>query len=174
MISLLEHQSLVIRGKCLLTIVLLIKNSPIKWFTILVSYPKTMTLIDRLTKDSYKYVQFGLMHFIDQTNESIHHLLYAIQEDLDRIQANEKQVVDPQMDRVLDQRNDFKNLQGNLRFVTLFLSLVTSSLMRSRLIYEVLLKQIGQILEQVEPHSFKGADEFINALLATLENITGN
>jgi len=30
-----------------------------------------MTLLERLTKDSYKYVQYGLMHFIEQTNETL-------------------------------------------------------------------------------------------------------
>ena len=44
-----------------------------------------MTLIDRLTKDSYKYVQFGLMHLIDQSNESLPHIMHIMHEDLDRI-----------------------------------------------------------------------------------------
>ena len=74
--ELLEHSQLVIRGKSILTVVLLIKNSPVFWFCKFVTDQKFMQSMDRLTKDSYKYVQYGLMHFIDITNETIPQLLF--------------------------------------------------------------------------------------------------
>ncbi len=56
LIDLLEHSSLVVRGKAILTIVLLIKNAPVFWFCKFVCDPKFVISMDRLTKDSYKYV----------------------------------------------------------------------------------------------------------------------
>lgn len=46
--------------------------------------------------------------------------------------------------------------------------------MRSRIINDYLISQLSKLLEKVEPNNFKGADEFINALLAIFENIIGN
>lgn len=46
--------------------------------------------------------------------------------------------------------------------------------MWSRIINEHLLWQLSLLLEKANPTAFKGADEFINALLAIFENITGN
>ena len=52
--------------------------------------------------------------------------------------------------------------------------LVQSNLMRSRIVTEFLIKQLANILERCDPASFYGADEFLNALLATLENLSSN
>lgn len=83
-IKLIEHQSLVIRGKSILTSVLLLRNNSNLWFGALLWDTKFMSLIERLTKDSYKYVQYGLMHFIDQINETLPCMLLKLQDDLDK------------------------------------------------------------------------------------------
>ena len=46
--------------------------------------------------------------------------------------------------------------------------------MRSRIISDLLIKQLSILLEKSEPKTFLGSDEFINILLAIHENITGN
>lgn len=81
-ISLFEHTSLVIRGKSIISVVLMIRNEPLKWFTVFTSDNKFFNIIDKLTKDSYKYVQYGLMHFIDEINQVIPLVMDKIRLDL--------------------------------------------------------------------------------------------
>jgi len=52
LMRLLEHHSIVIRGKCLLTFLLLFKLD-FKWMAI---HSKFFNVLDRLTRDNYKYV----------------------------------------------------------------------------------------------------------------------
>jgi hypothetical protein len=133
-----------------------------------------MNLIERLTKDSYKYVQYGLMHFIDHVNEILPFVLQKLQEDLDKAISLSYVQVDLHMEKMTEQRKDFKNLKGSLTQVTLLLVLVQSNLMRSRITNDNLIKQVSLMIEKVEPNCFRGADEFTNACLAVLENIVGN
>jgi serine/threonine protein kinase len=176
-VTLLENQSLVIRGKSILTVVLLIKHFPLQWFTVLISDNKFITLLNRLTKDSYKYVQYGLMHFIDQVNQTMPIILKVIQEDLNyamSIQDYTGLKVDAIVDKVMERRRDFKNLKGHMTLVSLILVLATSHLMKSRIINEHFLEVISNMLEVCEPSMFQGADEFINAVLAIIESISSN
>ena len=60
MVSLLESSNVVVRGKAILTILLLIK---VKFKTlILLSEGKFIVILDKLIKDQYKYVQQCLFH----------------------------------------------------------------------------------------------------------------
>lgn len=69
---------------------------------------------------------------------------------------------------------DFKNLKGHLTLISLVHILITSHLMKSRIVNENFLKSIASFLEATEPSMFSGADEFINALMAITENVSGN
>ena len=53
--KLLEHHSIVIRGKCLLTFLLLFKLD-FRWMAIVNTEVKFFHILDRLTRDNYKYV----------------------------------------------------------------------------------------------------------------------
>lgn len=55
LMRLLEHHSIVIRGKCLLTFLLLFKQD-FRWMAIVDIEVKFFHVLDRLTRDSYKYV----------------------------------------------------------------------------------------------------------------------
>ncbi len=83
-----------------------------------------MQLVDWLTKDSYKYVQYGLMHFIDQTNETVPLILGRIMDDLEKIHSNSHIEVDHDIQSIMEWRKDFKNLKGNLSLITMLLILV--------------------------------------------------
>ena len=59
-VSLLDSSNVVVRGKAILTILLLIK---VKFKTlILLSEGKFIVILDKLIKDQYKYVQQCLFH----------------------------------------------------------------------------------------------------------------
>jgi len=61
-VSLLDSSNVVVRGKAILTILLLIK---VKFKTlILLSEGKFIVILDKLIKDQYKYVQQCLFHLI--------------------------------------------------------------------------------------------------------------
>jgi hypothetical protein len=55
LMRLIEHHSIVIRGKCLLTFLLLFKLD-FRWMAIVDTEVKFFHILDRLTRDSYKYV----------------------------------------------------------------------------------------------------------------------
>jgi uncharacterized membrane protein YbaN (DUF454 family) len=55
LMRLLEHHSIVIRGKCLLTFLLLFKLD-FRWMAIVDTEVKFFHVLDRLTRDTYKYV----------------------------------------------------------------------------------------------------------------------
>ena len=46
--------------------------------------------------------------------------------------------------------------------------------MRSKIISDLIIKQLSVMLDKTEAKTFVGSDEFINILLAIIENITGN
>mmetsp|Transcript_4859 Transcript_4859/g.4100 ORF Transcript_4859/g.4100 Transcript_4859/m.4100 type:complete len:153 (-) Transcript_4859:705-1163(-) len=124
-VNLLENQSLVIRGKSLLCVVLLLKHYPLQWFTLFMNDKKFITLLGRLIKDSYKYVQYGLMHFIDQMNQTIPIILKVIEEDLIyavEIGGTKDLEVDIVVETVMERRKDFKNLRGHMTLISLLLN----------------------------------------------------
>jgi len=55
LMRLLEHHSIVIRGKCLLTFLLLFKLD-FRWMAIVDIEVKFFHVLDRLTRDNYKYI----------------------------------------------------------------------------------------------------------------------
>jgi uncharacterized membrane protein YbaN (DUF454 family) len=55
LMKLIEHHSIVIRGKCLLTFLLLFKLN-FRWMAIANTEIKFFHVLDRLTRDNYKYV----------------------------------------------------------------------------------------------------------------------
>lgn len=56
LIRLLEHQSIVIRGKALLTFLLLFKMD-FRWMAMFDPEVKFFHILDRLSRDTFKYVQ---------------------------------------------------------------------------------------------------------------------
>lgn len=58
--------------------------------------------------------------------------------------------------------------------ISLVYILVQSNLMWSRIISDLIIKQLSIMLDKTEAKTFVGSDEFINILLAIIENITGN
>lgn len=79
--KLIEHHSIVIRGKCLLTFLLLFKLD-FKWMAIVESEVKFFHILDRLTRDSYKYVQCCLLCLVDGILELIPQIFKTIAEEL--------------------------------------------------------------------------------------------
>jgi serine/threonine-protein kinase ULK4 len=65
--ALLEHSEVVIRGKSLLVLMFLVKTNP-RWL-VKAGEGKFFPMLDRLTRDSYKYVQCCLHHLLETLTE---------------------------------------------------------------------------------------------------------
>lgn len=138
---------------------------------------KFIILLGRLIKDSYKYVQYGLMHFIDQMNQTIPIILKVIEEDLEYAisMGDTKDLeVDIIVETIMERRKDFKNLRGHMTLISLLLNATTSQLMKTRIVSEAFLESIASLLNACEASLFPGADEFTNAILAIIESVSGN
>lgn len=81
LMRLLEHHSIVIRGKCLLTFLLLFKLD-FKWMAIVEPEVKFFHVLERISRDNYKYVQCCLVCLIDGIIEIIPQIFKSISEEL--------------------------------------------------------------------------------------------
>lgn len=75
--SLLENKSIVIRGKVVLTYLLLFKMNP-QWFTIAVEL-KFYQNIEKLLRDGYKYVQCCLLCLVENVNQMMPQLVQSVE-----------------------------------------------------------------------------------------------
>jgi hypothetical protein len=81
LVKMIEHHSIVIRGKCLLTFLLLFKQD-YRWMTAVDHEVKFFHIIDRVVKDTFKYVQCCLLCLIDGVCDIIPLIFKAISEEL--------------------------------------------------------------------------------------------
>jgi hypothetical protein len=81
LMRLIEHHSIVIRGKCLLTFLLLFKLD-FRWMAIVDTEVKFFHILDRLTRDSYKYVQCCLLCLVDGIIEMMPSIFKTVSEEL--------------------------------------------------------------------------------------------
>jgi len=70
LIKMTDHTSIVIRGKCLLTFLLLFK-SDYRWMTAVDVQVKFFHVLDKVRKDTFKYVQCCLLCLTDGVCEIV-------------------------------------------------------------------------------------------------------
>ena len=125
LVRLLEHHSIVLRGKVLLTFLLLFKLD-FRWLS-LVSDPdiKFFHVVDRLARDNYKYVQCCLQCLVEGVMEVVPQVLGIIGEDLNILLNGGKSASIPsEFDKKLTARTEFDQLKGNnLVYIAIILDL---------------------------------------------------
>jgi hypothetical protein len=137
--KLLEHHSIVIRGKALLTFLLLFKQD-YRWMAVVgVPYSggaesgttgvKFFHLLDRLSRDNYKYVQCCLLCLIEGVLEIIPQVFSAISEELNIVLNGGRTASIPsEFDRrIKSSRGEFEVLQiagGNMIYIAIILDLL--------------------------------------------------
>jgi serine/threonine-protein kinase ULK4 len=82
LVSLLEHSAIIVRGKALLVFLLLFRQNA-RWM-ISVSDLRFYSIIDKLQRDSYKYVQCCLHHLVDIMVEIAVLVVRNVQDELSR------------------------------------------------------------------------------------------
>lgn len=133
LLRLLEHHSIVIRGKALLNFLLLFK-SDFRWLALVEPEGfKFFHVLDRLSRENYKYVQCCLLCLIEGIVELIPLIFSAISEELNLLLngggGRQQQAVVSEFDRRLAMRGEFESLRGaggggNLLYIAIVLDLM--------------------------------------------------
>lgn len=146
LIALLEHSEVVIRGKSLLIFMLLVKLNT-RWLA-KACEGKFFPLLDRLTRDNYKYIQCCLHHLVDTLTETTHLILQNAAEEASRTGRS----------------------SGGKTALTLLPVLehtCASPAIKSRLNYDIVLKALSGVLNA-------GAGDIVQVVLSILDGICSN
>lgn len=175
LLKLLEHQQIVIRGKCILTFLLLFKLD-FRWMTVVQQEIKFFNELDKLLKDNYKYVQCCLLCLADGIQEIVPTIFKTITEQLIIYVENSKldsqnQKSNPLIEETDDadlsniefikdnngvnEYGDFQEIMTSQLFhVTILLDLQINPLIRARVLSTPMLQSLAGMLDVVDVNSF--------------------
>ena len=172
LMNLLEHQSAIIRGKTLLTFVLLFKLD-FRWMSYSQQKLKIFNFLDRVQRESNKYFQSCLFCLIDTIIDIVSVILKTVKDECSKIIKVgdidfDKDRKDSKFDDILD-RQEYKELKGDLTHFIIILDLMNSQIFKSRIISTEFIIITSKLLELMERASFTGSQEFLNTLLSIIE-----
>lgn len=172
LMNLLEHQSAIIRGKTLLTFVLLFKLD-FRWMSYSQQKLKIFNFLDRVQRESNKYFQSCLFCLIDTIIDIVSVILKTVKDECSKIIKVgdidfDKDRKDSKFDDILD-RQEYKELKGDLTHFIIILDLMNSQIFKSRIISTEFIIITSKLLEIMERASFTGSQEFLNTLLSIIE-----
>ena len=194
LLKLLEHQHIVIRGKCILTFLLLFKLD-VRWMTVVQLEIKFFNELDKILRDNYKYVQCCLLCLADGIQEIIPTVFKTIVEQLEVYVENSKldsqsQKANPALEgedqdlsnlefirdsNGVNEYGDFSEIMTSQLFhITILLDLQINPLVRSRVLSTPMMQALSSMLDICDVNSFSGAQRFMNALLIIAENLSCN
>ena len=152
---LLENSNSVVKGKAILTILLLFKMDP-HWIIIVDEF-KFYTICDRMSKDYSKYIQYCCLCLIDGVKELIGKIVGKIKYDFSRYLKDKSDVTNPDENSVLykvmkvakKRIINFKaeNLHGYMILIVAIHDLLKSTLFKNKIITKEVIVIIGYILE---------------------------
>lgn len=173
LMCLLEHQSTIIRGKTLLTFILLFKLD-FRWMSIAHQDLKFFNFLDRVQRESNKYFQSCLFCLIDTILEIVSVIFKTVKDAMVKIVKNKGEIdfdkdhKYSKFDELL-KRQEFNELTGDLTHIAIILDLMNSQIFKSRIISLDYVNTISKLLELCEGITFTGSDEFLNVLLLIVE-----
>jgi hypothetical protein len=122
LIRLIEHQSIVIRGKVLLTFLLLFRQD-FRWMAMFDPEVKFFPVLDRLARDNYKYVQCCLQCLVVGIDDIMPQIFQTISEELNvLLNGGRSANIPSEFDRKIN-RSEFDTLHGNLVYIAIILDL---------------------------------------------------
>lgn len=166
MSALLENPYFVIRGKCILTILLLFKIHPY-WIVFANSF-RFYNSCDRMSRDYSKYIQYCLLCLIDGVIEMIPKILLSIKKDFTKyikdssafedeedtvpkkIMRETAQKIEDNKDGNMMAKFRIKNLQGHMVLIAAIYDLLRSQLFKNKIISKDLIIIIGLIIDKTE------------------------
>jgi hypothetical protein len=160
LVKLMEHHSIVIKGKSLLTFLLLFKLD-FKWMAIVESEIKFFHILDRLSRDNFKYIQCCLYCLIDGIIELIPAIFKTVSEELNiLLNGGVTSRIPTEFDRKVN-RPEFENLQGNLIYISIILDLLNANLIKQKMITVPFIRSVATLIDNCDVYSFNGAEEFL-------------
>ena len=181
MSNLIENSNIVIKGKWILTILLLFKMDP-HWI-ILVDEFKFYSICDRMSRDYSKYIQYCLLCLIDGVLELIPKILGIIKKDFTKYikdQSSFNVLEDTVINRVMKEAtkkiktNKSEHLPEGMVLIISIYDLLKSQLFKNKIICKDLIVLIGLILEKTEGMESDTVNEIRNYNLLILENLCTN
>uniref|UniRef100_A0A1J3D2H2 non-specific serine/threonine protein kinase n=1 Tax=Noccaea caerulescens TaxID=107243 RepID=A0A1J3D2H2_NOCCA len=163
LLSIIEQGTEVLRGKALLFVALLSKNSR-RWLTNFFCNARFLPVVDRLAKDKDSYVQQCLEAFVNAIASIIPGLLDTITNDIQQLMTGRRHgPVSP--------LNSRSALKTNAHLFPVVLHLLGSSSFKNKMVTPQVLRQLANLTKLVEA-TFQGRDDFRITLLQVLESIT--
>ena len=152
--KLIENSQIVIRGKSLLTYLLLFKMNPI-WFVIAIELDLYKN-IDKLLRDNFKYVQCCLLCMIETVAEMCPNLITQCSEAFQQALENNGELpndssTNPRLGirNVLQKsKTEFKDLRGNLLLMLAFHEMLKSSSFKQKLVKPPFIELLANIIEK--------------------------
>ena len=196
LLKLLDTPHIVIRGKCILTFLLLFKLD-FRWMTAVQQEIKFFLELDKMLKDNYKYVQCCLLCLAEGVQDIIPTIFKTVCEQLiicvensraapgiagngqssAALQELEEDETNLEFERKKDaaEYGDFSELtKTQLYHIRILLDLQLNPLIRSRLLSTPTVQAISAMLDVCDVNSFRGAPQFSNCLLIFAENLSLN
>ncbi|KAL9810783.1 putative serine/threonine-protein kinase RUNKEL ULK-ULK4 family [Arabidopsis thaliana] len=165
LLSIIEQGTEVLRGKALLFVAFLCKNSR-RWLTNFFCNARFLPVVDRLAKEKDSYLQQCLEAFVNVIASIIPGMLDTITNDIQQLMTGRRHgPVSP-----LNSRAPVKT---NAHLFPVVLHLLGSSSFKNKMVTPQVLRQLANLTKLVEA-SFQGRDDFRVTLLQVLECITGD
>jgi hypothetical protein len=140
---------------------------------------KFFHVLDRLSRENYKYVQCCLLCLIEGIVDIIPLIFSAISEELNLLLNNggsfrAQPGIQNEFERRLVGRGEFESLKqsGNMLYIAIILDLMQAQCVKARIVNYGFVRSIATLIDNChlqDGYSFTGAEEFLNALLLIVE-----
>lgn len=134
---------------------------------------KFFHILDRLSRDNYKYVQCCLQCLVVGIDEIMPSIFQAISDELNILLNGGRAANQSEFDRKIT-RSEFEQLHGNLVYIAIILDLQQAQIVKSRIVKYEFIRNIATLIDSCDIYSFQGAEEFLHALLLINENLSSN
>ncbi|ONK63439.1 uncharacterized protein A4U43_C07F15170 [Asparagus officinalis] len=162
-LSLIEQGSEVLRGKALIFVALLCKNSR-RWLPHFLCNAKLLSAVDRLVKEKDAFIQQCVEAFIQLVASTVPGILETVSGDILQMMGGKRRGAIA----ALTGRN---NSKGTAQLFPVILHLLGSSSFKHRVVNSHVLLQLANLIKLLEA-PFQGRDDFQITLLQVLETIT--
>jgi hypothetical protein len=140
---------------------------------------KFFHVLDRLSRENYKYVQCCLLCLIEGIVDIIPLIFSTISEELNLLLNNggsfrAQPGIQNEFERRLVGRGEFESLKqsGNMLYIAIILDLMQAQCVKARIVNYGFVRSIATLIDNChlqDGYSFTGAEEFLNALLLIVE-----
>ncbi|KAG5554917.1 hypothetical protein RHGRI_012468 [Rhododendron griersonianum] len=163
LLSLIEQGSEVLRGKALVFVALLCKNSK-RWLQHFFCNARLLSAVDRLVKEKDPYVQKCLSGFVHAVASIIPGLLEVITGEIQQIMGGRRQ-------GQIGALTSRSSLKTNFHLFPVIYNILGSLVFKRRVVTNQVLQQLANLIKLAES-PFQGRDDFQITLLRVLESIT--